>query len=166
MVAALALPEPMTNKDVDVLAWEKNLTNSEQEALIKGGVCGGYTNRAGRKVVLRAVNTYGGTDLLRCEFSTMREALFISRDLRTSLEESFIGKTMSPTVIGMVDGVVIGKLSQYADLGLFTGKPPYWGYKKTVLGDQISVEFDCYLTPPTNFIFITSHMHVFASTSG
>lgn len=166
MVSALALPEPMTSKDVDVLGWEKVLSTSEQESLIKGGVIGGYTNRAGRRVVLRSVNTYGGTDLLRCEFSTMREALFIARDLRTALEESFIGKAMSPTVIGMVDGVVIGKLSQYADLGMFTGRPPYWGYKKTIVGDQIQVEFDCYLTPPTNFIFITSHMHVYASTSG
>ena len=95
----------------------------------------------------------------------MRESLYVSRDLRTALEESFIGKALTNNQLVKIDGVVIGKLSQYRDLGLFVGNTPYWGYKKEVSGDQIKIEYDCYLTPPTNFIFVTSHMHVYASTS-
>jgi hypothetical protein len=160
---ALALNEPSTFKDVDVLAWEKDLTNSEQETLIQAGVMCGAKNRAGRFITVRAVNTWQGTDLQENEFSMMREALFISRDLRTSVEETFIGHAMSNNMLGRVDAIVINKLSQYNGMGLFNGAPPYWGYRKTVNGSIITIDFDCYLTPPTNFIFITSHMHVFAT---
>jgi len=160
---ALSLNEPATFKDVDVLEWEKVLTIPEAEQLIKAGVCPGIKHKTGRLLTGRTVTTYQGTDLQRCEFSMMREALFVSRDLRTAVEESFIGRAMSNNLLGKVDAVAYGKLSQYNDMGLFTGDPPYWGYKKTINGDQIEIEYDCYLTPPTNFIFITSHMHVYAS---
>lgn len=160
---ALAIAEPATNKDVDVLDWERNLSISDAEDLIKAGVCCGIKNRAGRFVNARTVTTYQGSELQKCEFSMMRIALFVSRDLRTAVEESFVGHAMSNSLLGKIDGIVIGKLSQYFDMGLFNGVPPYWGYKKTIIGDQVKIEYDCNLTPPTNFIFITSHMHVYAS---
>lgn len=160
---ALALNEPATFKDVDVLEWEKVLTVPEAEQLIKAGVCPGIKHKTGRLLTGRTVTTYQGIDLQRCEFSMMREALFASRDLRIAVEDSFIGRAMSNNLLGKVDAIAYGKLSQYNDMGLFTGDPPYWGYKKTINGDQIEIEYDCYLTPPTNFIFITSHMHVYAS---
>lgn len=159
----LALNEPHTFKDVDVLEWEKNLTIPETEDLIKAGVCPGIKHKSGRLITARTVTTYQGSELQKCEFSMMREALFASRDLRTAVENTFIGRAMSNALLGKVDGIVYGKLSQYLDMGLFMGKPPYWGYKKTILGDQIKIEYDCNLTPPTNFAFITSHMHVYAS---
>jgi len=163
--ASLAINEPATNKQVNVLEWEDNLTRAEAEQLIEGGVCCGIKNRAGRLVNARTVTTYQGSELQRCEFSMMREALYVSRDLRTELEESFVGKALTNVQLGKIDAIVIGKLSQYRDLKLFNGSPPYWGYKKTILGDQVKIEYDCNLTPPTNFLFITSHMHVYASVA-
>ncbi len=163
--AALAIAEPATNKDVDVLNWEASLSRTNLELLIAAGVCAGYKNRAGRFVTARTVTTYQGDEMQKCEFSMMREALYIARDLRTALEESFVGHALNNTQLGKIDGVVIGKLSQYYELGLFNGVPPYWGYKKTILGDQVKVEYDCNLTPPTNFLFITSHMHVYADVA-
>ncbi len=166
MVVSLAVQEPITNKTVDVLEWEKLLTITESETLIKGGVSCGIANRAGRLTNARGVTTYQGSILQRNEFSMIRIALLVSKDLRTSIEESFIGKAMSNTLLGKVDGVVVGKLSEYASSGYFNGNPPYWGYRKDVDGDIIRIDYDCNITPPTNFIFITSHMHVFASISG
>ncbi len=164
--SVLALNEPHTYKVVDVLGWEDELTRTEVEDLIKNGVCCGIRDKTGRKISARTINTYQGNELQKCEFSMMREALFMSRDLRTAVEKSFVGKAMSNGLIGKVDVIVTGKLSQYYDLGLYNGDPPYWGYNKTIVGDKIRIDYNCYLTPPTNFIFVTSHMHVYASTSG
>ena len=158
----LALSEPTTNKQVNILGWATQRTDPEVEEQIKNGVCVGFKNKAGRLVTARSLTTYQGSDLQRCEFSIMREALFTSRDLRVAVEETFIGKGMQNSLLGRVDAIVMGKLSQYYDMGLFNGEPPYWGYVKTVVGDQIRLEYNGHLTPPTNFIFITSHMHVYA----
>ncbi len=158
----LALSEPTTNKRVNILGWATKRTDTEVEQLIKNGVCVGFQNKAGRLVTARSITTYQGSDLQRCEFSIMREALFVSRDLRVAVEETFIGKGMQNSLLGRVDAIAMGKLSQYYDMGLFNGEPPYWGYVKTVVGDQIRIEYNANLTPPTNFIFITSHMHIYA----
>ncbi len=162
---ALAINEPHTNKTVDVLGWEKELKNTEIKELIQSGVCVGGKSDSGRFITKRTITTYGGDLLQENEFSIMREALFVTRDLRMAIEDSITGKGMSNSLLGRVDGVVIGKLPQYYDMGLFNGDPPFWGYKKTVLGDQIKVDYNCNLTPPTNFVFIASHMHVYASTA-
>jgi len=162
---ALALNEPATFKDVDVLEWEDVLTIAESEELIRGGVCPGMKHKNGRLLTGRAVNTYQGSDLQRVEFSMMREALFVSRDLRSAIETTFIGRAMSNNLLGKIDGIAYGKLSAYNEAGMFTGSPPYWGYKKTIVGDQVKIEYDCYLTPPTNFVFITSHTHVYVFAS-
>ncbi len=164
-ISVLSIPEPLTNKVLNVLGWEVKLSSTEIDALITGGVCAGIKDRSGRFVCARSVTTWQGDELQRCEFSMMRIALYVSRDLRSSVEQSFVGKTLNNSNIGKIDGVVIGKLSQYFDLGLFNGKPSYWGYRKVINGDQVNIDYDANLTPPLNFMFVTSHMHVYASTA-
>lgn len=164
MMVALSLNEPATYKTVNVLSWAQSITITQAEELIKAGVCCGIKHKSGRLLTARTITTYQGSELQKNEFSMMREALFVSRDLREAIERSFVGKAMVNSLLGGVDAIAYGKLSTFSDLGLFNGSPAYWGYKKTVLGDQIKVEYDCNLTPPTNFVFITSHMHVYAST--
>jgi len=166
MVVSLAIQEPITNKSVDVLEWEKKLTITEAEELIKAGVSCGIASRSGRLVNARGVTTNQGDKLQQCEFSMMRISLFISKDLRTAVEQSFIGRAMSNTMIGKVDAVAVGRLSDYSDMGLFVGNPPYWGYKKDIQGDVIRIDYDANVTPPMNFMFIASHLHVYASISG
>ena len=164
MNTVLSLNEPTTFKNVSVLSWGVSLTTPQIEDLIKNGVTVGMKHKSGRLLTARSVTTYQGSELQKCEFSMMREALFVSRDLREAVESSFVGRAMSNSLIGSIDAIVFGKLSTYYDMGLFNGTPPYWGYVKTILGDQIKIEYNCNLTPPTNFIFITSHMHVYART--
>lgn len=158
---ALALNEPATFKDVDVLEWEDVLTISEAEQLIKGGVCPGIKHKTGRLLTGRTITTYQGSDLQKVEFSMMREVLFAARDMREAIENTFIGRALSNNLLGKIDAIAYGKLSAYEESGIFMGEPPYWGYKKTIIGDQVKIEYDCYLTPPTNFIFITSNAHVY-----
>jgi len=164
MTTTVALNEPLTNKQVSVLGF-KSLNTSDLENLIKNGVAAGRKNQVGQFVNVRMINTYQGSLLQQNEFSMMREALFINRDLRNAVESTFIGRALTNSIMADIDVTVNLKLNQYYDLGLFNGDPPFWGYVKTVIGDQIVIEFSCYLTPPTNFIFITSHMAVFASTN-
>jgi len=165
LLVCLSIQEPITNKEVDVLDWEKHYTIAEVETLIQAGVSVGFMKRSGRLVNARGVTTYQGQMLQRNEFSMMRISLFASKDLREAVERTFVGKAMSNTLLGRVDAIVVGKLSLYADMGIFNGNPPYWGYRKTITGDVIKIDYDANITPPTNFLFITSHMHVYASTS-
>jgi hypothetical protein len=165
LMTTLAINEPATNKQISVLSF-KTVSTVDIETLIKAGVTVGRQNPTGQFVTVRMINTYQGNILQRNEFSMMREALYINRDLRNSVESTFVGRALTNGLLADIDATVNLKLSQYYELGLFNGDPPYSGYNKTVNGDQITIEFDCFLTPPTNFIFITSHMSVFASTNG
>jgi hypothetical protein len=164
MATCLALNEPMTNKQVAVMGFRTVSTSDVQKCIQNGGTVG-WRNSVGQFITVRMINTYQGGDLQQAEFSMMREALFVNRDLRNAVEATFIGRAMTNGLLADVDVTVHLKLNQYVGLGLFNGDTPYWGYKKRVNGDQIIIEFNCYLTPPTNFIFITSHMSVYASAA-
>lgn len=160
-VVALALPEPLTNKDIGFLSVVKR-TDSELEALISGGVCAARQTRNGRIVTTRSVTTFQGNTLQRNEFSMMRIVLFVNRDLRDTIEETYIGRPATNAILADIDATVENRLRAYTDLGLFNGNPPYQGYKRTVNGDTIRIEYEAYVTAPSNFVFITSHMSVFA----
>lgn len=164
MVTCVAIPEPLTNKQVSVLGF-KAISTTDIEKCIKNGGAVGRKTPTGLFVTTRMLTTYQGNELQKCEFSMVREALFINRDLRNAVEATFIGRAMTNGLLTDVDSTVNLKLNQYASLGLFNGDPMYWGYKRRVNGDQIIIEFNCYLTPPTNFIFITSHMAVYAQAA-
>lgn len=164
LATCLPLQEPLTNKRISVLGVT-TISQANQEALITGGVCVCQKNKVGDYVVVRSITTYQGDIIQKNEFSMVRSALFVSRDLRTAIETSFIGRAMTNAMLTDVDAVFIVKMNQYSSLGLFNGSPEYWGYRRSVNGDQIFIEFNANITPPANFIFITSHMQVFASTS-
>jgi hypothetical protein len=165
LATCLAINEPLTNKQMSVLGF-KAITNTDLELLIKGGVCAGYRNPINQFVCVRQITTYQGSELQRCEFSMVREALYINRDLRSAVEQTFVGRPMTNSLLTDVDATVYMKLAAYESQGLFNGTPAYWGYVRTVNGDQIIIEFSCYITAPMNFIFLTSHMAVYASTTG
>lgn len=164
LVTCLAVREPMTNKRVSVLSFKK-VGRTDLEILIKNGVLAGQKNKSGRLVTIRAVTTDQGSILQKNEFSMQREALYAVRSLRAAVEDSFVGQAMTNSLIASIDTTVALRLDDHVDLGIYNGNPPFWNYKKAVVGDQIRVEYDCNLTPPTNFIFITSHMSVYISTS-
>lgn len=164
-VVAMALNEPSTRKGVQALEWERDISDTETERLIEAGVWVGTKDADGLFMNARSINTYQGTDLQQAEFSMMREALYTSRDLRTAIEKAVIGRPLTNGRLTEVDGIWKKKMDTYVQLGLFTGNPTYWGYKRTVDGDQIIIDYHANLTPPLNFNFITSYFHVYVSTT-
>jgi hypothetical protein len=166
---AVAPNEPLTNKQLSHFGWEKTLTQSEIESCIALGGCVGKRKKDGSFVTARSINTYQGSELAKCEFSMMREALFMARDLRSAIENVFIGRALTLDLLGFVDAVFAGKMALYKDMGLVVadqnhGNRVYWGYVKSVNGDTVRIEYSCNLVAPFNFAFIVQNMGVFAST--
>lgn len=164
-IVSMAINEPSTKKGVQVLEWERDITDTEAERLIAGGVWAGIKDADGIFINARSINTYQGTDLQQAEFSMMRIALFVSRDLRTTIEKAVIGRPLTNGRLTEVDGMWKKKMKQYTKLGLFNGNPPYWGYQRLVNGDTVILDYHANITPPFNFSFITSYFHVYVSTT-
>ena len=160
---ALAINEPATKKAVSHLGWSKDLTITELEKLIAAGVWCGQKDRSGNFVNARSVTVFQGSNITQNEFSSVREALFASRDLREAIERSIVGRAGVPDRFADIDAIVFGKLAFYAeDLKIFVGNPAYFNYKKRIVGDTVYIDYDANLTLPVNFVFITSHFSVFA----
>ena len=162
---ALAVNEPATRKQVAILGWEWNLQIPDQENCIANGVWCGAKTKDGRFVNVRSVTTYQSNDLQQNEFSMMREALFVVSDLRLALDNAVIGRPMTAGILSLIDSTVAAKLNSYVTLGIFQQTQTsrgYWGYQRTINGSVVSVSFQCYLTPPTNFAFVTANMQVYS----
>jgi hypothetical protein len=168
MCGAQAINAPLTFKQLNVISLEDKLTNSELETLIENGVAPANYNASGIAVIVRQVNSYQTDNLIYNEFSMMKEAAYVSRDLRAYLEDSFIGKAGNTLTGGSLRGAVESKLDQYTDLGIFSrdaNGTAWWNVVISISGDTVNVDFDAYLTAPVNFIFITNHFHELVSVA-
>lgn len=166
--SAMAINMPATRKQVAILGWEWNLQITDQETCISGGVWCGAKTRDGRFVNVRSITTYQANNLEQNEFSMMREALYVNADLRMALDNAVIGQPMTPSILSLVDSIVALKLAEYATDGIFMAvgtSKGYWGYQRSISGSVVSVSYQCYLTPPTNFVFVTSNMQVYSDAS-
>ena len=162
METALAINEPVTNKQVAVLAWGKVLTKIEVETLIANGITAGAKNDAGQLVTVRGVTTYQGTAIQRCERSMVRESQYMARDFRAALRGD-VGRPASLIGPSTIDSVLGLKAVQWYNQGLILkdpAKPFVWGVNISEVGDALYVEYHAYLTAPRNFIFGTANMHV------
>jgi hypothetical protein len=164
MVSALGLNNPTTWKTMNVLGWENDYTDSEQDTLIKAGVLVGARKRNGVFITVRSLTTYQGASLQQNEASIMRETLFQDRDLRTILEDNLTGTpNLGAIQLATVDALFENKIKQWYDLGIiipFDDGSLYQGYTREVNGDVISIEYNTRNTAPTNFTFITHNVEV------
>lgn len=168
MCGAAAINAPLTFKTLNVIALENKLSNTSLESLIDNGVAPANYNSAQIPHVVRQVNTYQSDDLLYNEFSMVKEAYYVGRDLRAYLEDRFVGKPGNVLTGGVIKGAVEAKLIQYTDLGIFTKDSAgisYWNIVISISGDTVTVDYDAYLTAPVNFIFITNHFSTVVSTT-
>lgn len=162
MEIALSINEPVTNKQVKVLAWEKALTKSEIESLIEAGVTVGAKSDDGLLVTIRGVTTWQGSELQRCERSMVREAQYMARDFRASVRGG-IGRPANLINASTVASILGGKAVTWRNSGLIlkgADHPLVWGVVLREDGDAIFVEYHVYLTAPRNFIFGTANLHV------
>lgn len=159
---SVAVNEPVTNKQVSVLAWGKALTKTEQETLIAAGVTVGAKSDEGLLITVRGVTTWQGDELQRCERSMVREAQYMARDFRAALRGD-IGRPGNVVDVGTIKSVLISKGVEWNNLGLIVKNPAnplIWGITLSENGDAVWVEYHTYLTAPRNFIFGTANLHV------
>jgi hypothetical protein len=163
MKSAAAINVPLTFKTLNLLSLEHKISNSYLEELINNNVAPNNLNTLGVPHHVRQVNTYQTADLKWNEFSMVTEMLFASRDLRTYLENLYVGNPGTAVSGGALRGSVEIRLSLYQDLGIFIKDPAtnqsWWNVQITLAGDVVTVDYDAYITAPVNFIFVTNHFH-------
>ena len=162
MEVAVAINEPVTNKQMQVLAWGKEVTRSEIETLIEGGVTVGAKSDDGLLITIRGVTTWQGSEIQRCERSMVREAQYMARDFRAATRGD-IGRPGSAVGPGTLKSILVAKGVEWNNLGLIVKSaenPLVWGITILEDGDVVRVEYHTYLTAPRNFIFGTANLHV------
>ncbi len=165
---ALAINQPLTFKELNFIALEWKLSDSQLESLLQQGVAALNYAPNGVPRLVRQFNTYQTNDLKFNEFSVVTEMFFASRDLRTYLENQFIGRPGTSITDGVLKGAVEGRLALYTDLGIFIKDPTsnvaWWNVVITLSSDVVYIDYDAYVTMPVNFEFITNHFHELVAT--
>jgi hypothetical protein len=165
--SALDVNQPLTNKQMNVLAWGVKLTNAQLEMLIQAGVCAGGFDEDENLVNIRAVTTWQGSELQLCENSMVREDQYMNRDLRSAFRP-VIG---TPFVKGDTEtarATLLQKARQWAGLGYLTPTDEgdnVWGVTVAVSGDAAMLTFNRNLTAPRNFVFITARNYIYQSAT-
>lgn len=167
MESAMAVNEPLTFKAMNILGVSVIRTNSNMEKLIKGGILVVNPNpdNSNEYVVIRAVTTFqGNNDLISCERSMVREALYMNRDLRNAYSTG-VGHINIPSVSAVVqtlkDCAKEWAISNYI---IPDGIQNVWGIKVKINGDKVYLTYSRYLMAPRNFVFVTASNHVYEST--
>lgn len=167
MESAMAVNMPLTNKKVKVLGYAKKRTITNLEKLIKAGICvsNPSPDDPTSYIVIRALTTYQGDDLISNERSMVREDLYMNRDLRNRFA-STIGQ---PNNISKSDilATLNDAAKDWADSGYIVPSDDnenVWNKSVRINRDKIYITYSRYLTAPTNFIFITATNHIYTST--
>lgn len=167
MESAMSVNQPLTNKTIKVLGFAKKRTITNMEKLIKAGVlvCNPSPDNVTNYVVIRALTTFQGDDLISNEMSMVREDLYMNRDLRNRFGSS-IGQPNNISVSSILT-TLNNAAKEWADSGYIVpsdNNENVWNKSVKVNGDKIYITYSRYLTAPTNFIFITATNHIYTST--
>ena len=167
MESAMSVNQPLTNKTIKVLGFAKKRTITNMEKLIKAGilVCNPSPDNVTNYVVIRALTTFQGDDLISNEMSMVREDLYMNRDLRNRFGSS-IGQPNNISVSSIL-ATLNNAAKEWADSGYIVpsdSNENVWNKSVRVNGDKIYITYSRYLTAPTNFIFITATNHIYTST--
>ena len=162
--ASLAVSEPLTNKDVNVLGFYVTRKKSSIEKLIANGVLCVNVTQDNRFAVIRAVTTYQSDDLMSCERSMVREDLYMNCDLRNR----FAGSIGSVGDIGEdeITSVLKGAAKEWARANCIIpkGADNVWDISVRVDGDKVYLTYSRYLAAPRNFVFITANNYTYSTT--
>lgn len=166
MESAMAVNEPLTNKTINVLGFQKKRTIGNMGDLIKAGVvvCNPSVDSPDNYVCIRAVTTYQGEgDLISCERSMTREDLYMNRDLRKRFASS-IGTPGNGSTSSIIQ-TLKDAAREWAVAGYIipSGSDNVWDIRVRIDGDKVYLEFSRYLTAPRNFVFLTATNSVYTS---
>lgn len=163
--ASLAVNEPLTNKDVNVLGFETIRTKSSIEKLIANGILCVNVTQDNRYAVIRALTTYQSDDLMSCERSMVREDLYMNRDLRNRFAASIGG-----VETGKIDSILqvlksAAKTWRQSGYIIPKGADDIWDASVRVDGDKVYLTYSRYLAAPRNFVFITANNYTYSTTT-
>ncbi len=167
MESAVAVNVPLTKKALSVLSVTKKRTISNMNTLIQNGimVVNPDPENTSKIVCIRGLTTYQDDDLINCERSMTREALFMARDLRQK-NSGKIGDVSTGSSLSDVVQTLRDAGREWASKGYIipSGSENVWDIKASIDGDKIILDYSVYLAAPVNFIFITANNHVYSAS--
>lgn len=156
---------PLTNKVINVSAFDHKYKTSELEELIKNGIVPFGENEEGSLVCIRAITTYQDNSLIQNERSMIRSVLYMDRDLRMAFSRR-TGTSSEPSSSEVLQ-ILYNKAKGWYTEGLITKTEDakfVFNEKVRFDGDKAYLTFDRYVRAPNNFTFITATNRVYSST--
>jgi len=164
MKVSLPIPEPTTNKDIDVINAEFKFNRAENEDLISAGV-NSASQEPGTKLVktVRMITTAQRQNLIENEFSMFLTALITADQLRAFLELRHKGKVLDGPRQALIRGDIRLQLREFRDTNLFIGNAanPAFVFNDTDVtfnGDIVFINYFAQIASPANFFFIVKWM--------
>ena len=166
---------PLTYKYVNIVGLEKSYSSAEIDILLDAGIVPlEFVRNRGYRIT-QGRTTYTFDDrVVNVEDSASRTVDFISQDIRTSLEDSFVGVAATPSMLQSLKLAVTSKLQDYEKAGLIVAGIDPVTRKAVPAFQGITVEFNnraCYVSfqasivQPLNFILITTSFKTAAITA-
>ncbi len=171
MKVSLPIPEPTTNKEIDVIKSEFAFDRAQLEELISAGVNASSPEPgSGLVKTKRMITTVQKQNLIENEFSMFITALIVSDELRAFIELRHKGKVLDGIRQALIRGDIRLKLREFRDDGLFTGDAsnPAFIFNDTDVtfnGDISFINYFANVSSPANFFFITNRFGFFVSLS-
>jgi len=153
--------EPLTFKYLNCLGLEKEYNDLELESLLNSGVLPLQTAIGKGYRIVQAITTYlTDANLVYRELSMATVADLMSRNIRSTLEDMYVGKKGLADLPASVKNTVTSLLSQFEKLGWIAGSESVPAFRNIVVFKEatvVNVEYEASIAEPNNFILITSH---------
>ena len=161
--SGLEVNEPLTFKYLNTSRLEKQWDDTEIDEFLQGGVLPveNVYGRGRRIVQQRTAHTADNNTALS-ELSTGATIDFMVQDLRTSMEDRFVGRPGTTAVQTAMRNAAFSKLRSYERAGYITGDaglgvPAFRNLTLRREGRAYFIEFEASVTEPVNWILITAY---------
>ena len=156
-VCGVDASEPITFDYFNLIALEKDLLAGDPDVddLITSGVCTLERVRSGGIRLAQGITTYiSVNNTLYREISVRRGADSLSETMRSTMENTYVGKKGLKATVSSVTTTAIDVLEQAIKDGTIVG------YKDIVVkfaNTIVTIEYKVAPTEPINFVLVTSH---------
>jgi len=114
--------EPATYKLLNIVGMEKTWSPTDIDELLDAGVAPlEYARNLGWRICQGRTTYTKDNNVVNVEDSVSAVADYVSKDLRTYLENRFIGQKATTSSISSIESAVVSKLKDYERSGIITG---------------------------------------------